>query len=288
MRAALASAGGELEIGVEPDVARLFFTRGAIAWIAAPRGGQKLSTLLRLRAAVPSDALRRVLVECKSSGRSFVDVLVDGHVVEREVLRRVVLEHNARQLDAIVSHATLDHVQFRPSSRAYVGGLTFSLDETLEALAEARRDPIESGPITSLTPVGMLAVTPDRVAEPRFANVRESLEQVMAIEGAIAAALVDIHSGEPLGSTAGESGFDIARGAAGQCAVVRAKLEVMRDLGIPGGIEDMLVTLGPQYHLVRPLAKHPSLFFYVVIDRATGNLGLARHKLRVLEEALRS
>ena len=107
----------------------------------------------------------------------------------------------------------------------------------------------------------------------------------MKIDGAIASALVDWESGLTLG-TVGSPGFDIEYAASGNTAVVKAKMNVMRHLGIRGPIEDILITLANQYHLIRPLAQHPSLYLYVAIDKDKGNLGLARHRLKTIEESL--
>ncbi|MCA9613361.1 MAG: hypothetical protein H6721_33190 [Sandaracinus sp.] len=119
-----------------------------------------------------------------------------------------------------------------------------------------------------------------------MANIKESLDEVMKLDGAIAAALVDWESGLTLGTIGGGPGFDIELAASGNTSVVKAKMGVMRALGIQGGIEDFLITLGTQYHLIRPLTKNPSLFLYVAIDKEKGNLGLARHRVRALEEGL--
>ncbi|MBX3252145.1 MAG: hypothetical protein KF901_33535 [Myxococcales bacterium] len=119
-----------------------------------------------------------------------------------------------------------------------------------------------------------------------MSNINASLEEVMKLDGAIAAALVDWESGLTLGTISAGSGFDIELAASGNTSVVKAKMQVMRQLGIGGAIEDILITLGTQYHLIRPLSKTPSLFLYVAIDKVKGNLGLARHKVRVIEESL--
>ena len=47
---------------------------------------------------------------------------------------------------------------------------------------------------------------------------------------------------------------------AGNLEVVRAKIRVMEQIQIVDQIEDMLITLGGQYHLIRPLESHPSMF----------------------------
>jgi len=109
----------------------------------------------------------------------------------------------------------------------------------------------------------------------------------MTLDGAVAAALVDWESGLTLGTIGGNSGFDIELAASGNTGVVKSKMRVMRELGIPGAIEDILITLDTQYHLIRPLVRHPSLFLYVAIDKSRGNLGLARHRTRSIEEGLK-
>jgi predicted regulator of Ras-like GTPase activity (Roadblock/LC7/MglB family) len=115
-------------------------------------------------------------------------------------------------------------------------------------------------------------------------NLDQTLNEVMNIAGAKAAALVDWESGMTLGTVGSGINMDLA--AAGNTNVVRAKQAVMKDLKIKGEIEDILITLSGQYHMIRLLEKDPNLFLYLVLDRATANLGLARHKLSALEADL--
>ena len=117
-----------------------------------------------------------------------------------------------------------------------------------------------------------------------MANLEETLNGIMSIGGAKAAALVDWESGLTLGTVGG--GIDIDLAAAGNTNVVRAKMGVMKDLKIKGGIEDILITLNDQYHIIRLLEDNSNLFIYVAFDRATSNLGMARHKLSALEKEL--
>lgn len=117
-----------------------------------------------------------------------------------------------------------------------------------------------------------------------MADLTETLNAVMNIEGAIAAALVDWESGLTLG-TIGQ-GIDIDLAAAGNTNVVRAKMEVMKSLGLKGGIEDMLITLTEQYHLIRILHGKNNFFLYLALDRKKANLGMARHTLITLEKNL--
>lgn len=105
------------------------------------------------------------------------------------------------------------------------------------------------------------------------------------MEGAVAAALVDWQSGMTLG-TAGGGSINLDVAAAGTTDVVRAKLKVMNNLGLEDRIEDILITLTTQYHLIRILEKDQSLFVYVVLNKDGANLAMARYKLTQIERHL--
>lgn len=119
-------------------------------------------------------------------------------------------------------------------------------------------------------------------------SVDIALKEALDIEGAIAAALVDFTSGMTLGKLGATHTFDPEVAAAGNTEVVRAKLRTMESLGLQDTIEDILITLGRQYHLIRLLQSHAGrgLFLYLVLDRARANLALARHRLRNIESRL--
>ena len=119
-----------------------------------------------------------------------------------------------------------------------------------------------------------------------MANISKSLEEAMKIDGAIAAALADWDSRLCLGTAGGGVRLNIEVAAAGNCQVVKAKMATMNELGIKGAIQDILITLDDQIHLIRPLRRSENLFMYVAIDKAKGNLGLARHRLQKIESEL--
>lgn len=114
-----------------------------------------------------------------------------------------------------------------------------------------------------------------------MASITENLNQLLEIDGALAAAVVDYSSGMLLGSVG--QGIDLDIAAGGNTEVVRAKLKTMKMLGLNESIEDILITLGTQYHLIRPLTSTQELFMYYVLDRSKANLALARRKLQAVE-----
>jgi len=105
------------------------------------------------------------------------------------------------------------------------------------------------------------------------------------IDGFAGACLVDSDSGLVLGQEGGES-FDLETAAAGNTEVVRAKRKTMSALGISGNIEDILITLDDQYHLIRLLGSNDAVFLYVVLDKARGNLGMARMITKNVEKKI--
>ncbi|MBC3840902.1 hypothetical protein GXW82_13340 [Streptacidiphilus sp. 4-A2] len=119
-------------------------------------------------------------------------------------------------------------------------------------------------------------------------NLDIALKTAMTIEGAMGVALVDYHSGMALG-TMGNSGLDLNIAAAGNTEVVRSKLRTLEMLDLHHEtIEDILITLTGQYHLIRPLTNKGSEghFLYLALDRNRANLALARLKLRQIEDSL--
>lgn len=116
-------------------------------------------------------------------------------------------------------------------------------------------------------------------------NLKQCMDAAMTIDGATAVALVDYRSGMCLAQAGGGMNLDLA--AAGNTEVVRAKLKTMEALGLRRGIEDILITLGDQYHLIRLVPNNMGLFLYLVLDKAKGNLALARYKLTDIERSLK-
>lgn len=146
-------------------------------------------------------------------------------------------------------------------------------------------------PVYQQTQIAHSLRTPDPEIEEQeeydMSALDDSITQLLAIEGATGAAIVDYSSGMAL-AQGGNPGFDLGVAAAGNSNVVSAKLRTMADLALDSHIEDILITLGTQYHLINVLNAGSSkgLFVYLVLDRTYANLALARHKLTGIAAAI--
>jgi len=153
----------------------------------------------------------------------------------------------------------------------------------------ATRDPMPHDPVPH-DPISHdpAQPTPESVRkEHNVSNIETVLKEAMQIDGAIGVALVDYASGMTLGQAGGATlNLDVA--AAGNTEVVRAKLRTMEALALNDSIEDILITLSSQYHLIRLLHNQAGigLFLYLALDKGKANLALARRKLANLENQI--
>ena len=107
------------------------------------------------------------------------------------------------------------------------------------------------------------------------------LDGLRDIRGYIASALVEMATGRVVVSD-GDL-FDIRPAASGNAELVRAERKLLETLGIEDLLEDILITLEHQIHLIRPLESNHGLFLYLALDRKRANMALARHQLRLID-----
>ena len=96
-------------------------------------------------------------------------------------------------------------------------------------------------------------------------------------DGIHAVSIVDISSGMSLGSFSdGTLDPDVA--SAYNVEVVKAKLKAISALGLKDTIEDILITLSSQYHLIA-CTNNGDHMIYLAADRKKSNLAILRNIL---------
>ncbi|MEN9226516.1 MAG: hypothetical protein Q6L60_01290 [Thermostichus sp. HHBFW_bins_43] len=122
-------------------------------------------------------------------------------------------------------------------------------------------------------------------------KIEDALTNALAIDGALGVALGDWKSGMCLGFKGTNSpafpDASLELAVAGNTEVIRAKRRVAESLRLNDEIEEILIILGTQYHLMRLIKTVNGLFFYLALDREKSNLALARIKLNQIEGELK-
>ncbi|WIG99456.1 hypothetical protein KGD87_30740 [Myxococcus sp. SDU36] len=259
--------GGEVVVRSTSVSGRIFVVARKVAWaVLNGPGALNFSSVLIRERVVSREDVEQVVAECRQSGGNFCETLVTWGLVPRDTMRDLLRRHMSEQLEALLS-LTDAQAMFVPQPRTYSSQLTYGLDELIPPVAKPPTHPLKE-------------------ESEVMANVKQTLEETLKIEGAFAACLADSKSGMCLGSVGGNPAFNIETAAAANTEVVRSKMKAMSMLGIKDRIEDILITLGEQYHLIRPLAGKEGLFLYVALHRNSANLAMARYKLSEVEKTL--
>lgn len=92
--------------------------------------------------------------------------------------------------------------------------------------------------------------------------------------GFIGASVVDLETGMSLASRSRVASFDLDVASAYNSEMVKAKNKAINALNIQSDLEDMLLTLSDQIHLIKML--EPQVFIYVAASREGTNLAMLR------------
>lgn len=140
--------------------------------------------------------------------------------------------------------------------------------------AAAKAETADAAPAVATAEVAQAAPAVEPVDD------RPSLDAVLAkllsFDGAMCVAVVDSETGMILGNAG--SGVDIDLAAAGASVILRARLASAKALGGEEHIEDVLISLTSQVQIIHPLPKNPSIFTYLIGDKAKSSLAMARFK----------
>ena len=107
----------------------------------------------------------------------------------------------------------------------------------------------------------------------------EAIARIEAdMNGFIAASVVDLESGMTLTTRSARSDFDLAVASAYNSELVKQKLKIVKALGLKTTLEDILLTLGDQIHLIK-IFPGGHTFLYLAADRASTNLAIVRNSV---------
>lgn len=111
---------------------------------------------------------------------------------------------------------------------------------------------------------------------PNEKQIHEVFDRIASdINGFIGVSLVDLESGMTLGVRSVRPEFDLTAASAYNSEMVKQKLKIMKALNLNTTLEDMLLTLGDQIHLIKIV--NAQTFLYLAADRAHSNLAIIRN-----------
>lgn len=114
-------------------------------------------------------------------------------------------------------------------------------------------------------------------------NVEEQLHKLERLEGFRAVALYDMDTASAIASIDHGASAPIARLVAGHVEVLESKRRTVAALGFDDELEDIVITLKDEYHLLRLCRQHRQAFFFLTLDRQASNLAMARYVLASVE-----
>ena len=128
-------------------------------------------------------------------------------------------------------------------------------------------------------------------------GIDESLREAMRLPGARGALVVDWISGLALGAVGEAPGEDAEATAAETAELARLAMESGTLAPADGGraeagkeppVDDLILTTADAYHLLRFVVTtfDSTVFLYLWLDRADGNLALARIRLAEMADRL--
>jgi hypothetical protein len=122
----------------------------------------------------------------------------------------------------------------------------------------------------------IVEVIPEAAAGDDRPSLEAVLEKLLSFDGAMCVAVVDSETGMILGKAG--SGVDIDLAASGASVILRARLASIKALGGEETIDDVLISLSSQVQIIHPLPRNPTIFTYLIGDKAKSSLAMARFK----------
>ncbi|MCL9809576.1 hypothetical protein [Flavobacterium luminosum] len=99
------------------------------------------------------------------------------------------------------------------------------------------------------------------------------------LAGFIGVSVTEIKTGMSFASLSVDPNFDPELASAYNLEVVKAKFNALKALGLDQKIDDILITLSNQIHII-DLSDNGEYFVYLAVDSSKVNLGMARATLK--------
>ncbi len=114
-------------------------------------------------------------------------------------------------------------------------------------------------------------------------SVRDNLGRLERAEGFLSAALIDIDKNVCLAEVDKGGALHAGDLVRGHVDLIQAKRRTIAMLNLDDELEDIVISLSREYHLVRLVRRQPKLFFFLALDRSRANLAMARYLLSEVE-----
>lgn len=105
------------------------------------------------------------------------------------------------------------------------------------------------------------------------------------VPGFIACAVIEIKSGISFYSLSVDPSFDPEIACVYNLEVAKSKMKAIQALGLKDEIQDILITLKTQIHII-DIAANGEYMVYVAVDAVNGNLGMTRSLLNRYKKTL--
>ena len=99
------------------------------------------------------------------------------------------------------------------------------------------------------------------------------------LAGFIGVSVTEVKTGMSFASLSVNPNFDPELASAYNLEVVKAKLSAIKALGLTSKLDDILITLSDQLHII-DLSENGEYFVYLAVDSSKVNLGMARATLK--------
>ncbi len=116
-------------------------------------------------------------------------------------------------------------------------------------------------------------------------DINNALSQLLELKGSMATSIIDWEDDIILG-TENKVNFDITTASKGNGKVMRSTLKMLNDTNPESQVEDILITLTDQIHIIHIINSHPELCLYIILDSQKANMALARTKIGLIAKEL--